>query len=177
MWSMFLAKCRKIAAGSKCIPWRLLSAQALRRVHTHAPVSPLSQQTKRFRESRPLPTKLDVACKNAAHKCLAVWGRLVAAWLRTPSIDRSTPYWFSIIGPTARAWLRRRTRTARQLDTPPRRWLPWNYDTNRRPRTGFLNAQKHSTIRTCDIRQIALRLQLQRQRRVSLSGPPPSKNA
>ena len=50
---------------------------------------PLSQQTKPFRESRPLPTKLDVACKNAAHKCLAVWGRLVAAWLRIPLINRS----------------------------------------------------------------------------------------
>ena len=94
---------------------------------------PLSQQTKPFRESRPLPTKLDVACKNAAHKCLAVWGRLVAARLRTPSIDRSTPYWFSIIGPTARAWLRRRTDGAATRHAYRRRRLPWNYDTNRRP--------------------------------------------
>ena len=65
-------------------------------------------------------------------------------------------------------------RRARQLDTPIAAAGCHGIMT---PTNGFLNAQKYSTIRTCDIRQIALRLQLQRQRRVSLSGPPPSKSA
>ena len=173
MWSMFLAKSRGIAAGSKCIPWRLLSAQVLRRVHTHAPVSPFPHKQSDFvNQARPLPTKSDVACKNAAHKCLAV-GRKVGCSTVTLNFDRSIyrrRIGFQLLGrPRVHGLYGAATRHASAL--------PWNYDTNRRPRTDFLNAQKPSIIRTCDVRQIALKLQLQRQRRVSLSGPPPSKSA
>ena len=73
LWSKFLAKSRKSAAGLKCIPWKHKSFDVC--IRTLQFLSPCSAQTKRFRESRhqgPYQPNLTLLAKNAAHKCLAV---------------------------------------------------------------------------------------------------------